>query len=603
MPTKAYSYIRFSTPEQAKGHSIRRQEELSAAYAEEHGLELDNSLKMTDKGISGYKGDNINKGKLGFFIKKVDEGVVLPGSYLLVESLDRLSRDRVSEALRLFLSILDKGIVIVTLSDGKKYDNEHINDIDLIISLLIMSRAHEESATKGKRVKAAWDQKKREIRDKKLTKWSPKWVYLPKDRKKFIVIEERAKRVNEIFKWSANGLGTSLIIKRLERLGIEPWDMGQKGMTGKRPAKKWYMSYVQRLLHNRAVLGEYRLRRSDLPEGFEVIYDYYPKIVSEELFYRVKEARKSRDVNRGGRGAGPRGATYSNLFSGIAFCGYSIENNMGIHHCAGNMVRMTKVNKGKKDRYLQCSRLKDGNSGCELCRKMWPYDKFETSFLIHVRDVDASVLTAAPDEFEREIDNLKKTIQADKGRLLEIHKDLKKITDVAMSKDQIPNVLIIKMNDLENEEITIKKRLDEWRSNLKAKEHEYEQSDQKAIQLENLIDQMYSLSGDKLFDFRLQLSELLKSSITLIEMYPTGKVIDNAFIEKVKNELGDDASEVMLKQAKQTKKFNYPFFIVVYKSGHQRIVVPDTKDPTKLDMSVKWDESGPSEILMNWDLL
>jgi len=52
MPTKAYSYIRFSTPEQAKGHSIRRQEELSAAYAEEHGLELDNSLKMTDKGVN-----------------------------------------------------------------------------------------------------------------------------------------------------------------------------------------------------------------------------------------------------------------------------------------------------------------------------------------------------------------------------------------------------------------------------------------------------------------------------------------------------------------------------------------------------------------------
>ena len=35
---RAYSYIRFSTPEQAEGDSLRRQLEDSIAYAEEHGL-------------------------------------------------------------------------------------------------------------------------------------------------------------------------------------------------------------------------------------------------------------------------------------------------------------------------------------------------------------------------------------------------------------------------------------------------------------------------------------------------------------------------------------------------------------------------------------
>ena len=34
---KAYSYIRFSTPEQANGDSFRRQTELSNRYAEQGG--------------------------------------------------------------------------------------------------------------------------------------------------------------------------------------------------------------------------------------------------------------------------------------------------------------------------------------------------------------------------------------------------------------------------------------------------------------------------------------------------------------------------------------------------------------------------------------
>jgi hypothetical protein len=37
----AYSYIRFSTPEQEKGDSLRRQEKDAEDYAKKHGLTLD----------------------------------------------------------------------------------------------------------------------------------------------------------------------------------------------------------------------------------------------------------------------------------------------------------------------------------------------------------------------------------------------------------------------------------------------------------------------------------------------------------------------------------------------------------------------------------
>ena len=54
----AYSYVRFSTPEQIKGDSIRRQVELSQNYAEAHCLTLDDSLQLTDLGVSAFNSAN-----------------------------------------------------------------------------------------------------------------------------------------------------------------------------------------------------------------------------------------------------------------------------------------------------------------------------------------------------------------------------------------------------------------------------------------------------------------------------------------------------------------------------------------------------------------
>ena len=112
MPT-AYSYIRFSTPEQQKGDSLRRQLELSQAYAAKHGLILDESLNLRDLGISAFKGKNVERGALGAFIQAIDLGLVKKGSFLLVESLDRISRNTVLDALNVFTTIINKGVTIV----------------------------------------------------------------------------------------------------------------------------------------------------------------------------------------------------------------------------------------------------------------------------------------------------------------------------------------------------------------------------------------------------------------------------------------------------------------------------------------------------------
>lgn len=94
----AYSYVRFSSDRQKHGQSLSRQTKLSADWCAANGAVLDTELNLHDLGVSAFRGKNLNEGALGAFVKAVDEGRVPKGSYLLIESFDRLSRQEVDVA-------------------------------------------------------------------------------------------------------------------------------------------------------------------------------------------------------------------------------------------------------------------------------------------------------------------------------------------------------------------------------------------------------------------------------------------------------------------------------------------------------------------------
>src|SRR5262249_43500699 len=94
---RAFSYVRFSTPEQSKGGSLERQRGLSQAYCERKGLALDNTLTLHDLGVSAFRGDNAKQGHLAAFLEAVTIGKVPQGSVLIVESVDRISRQGIDE--------------------------------------------------------------------------------------------------------------------------------------------------------------------------------------------------------------------------------------------------------------------------------------------------------------------------------------------------------------------------------------------------------------------------------------------------------------------------------------------------------------------------
>jgi DNA invertase Pin-like site-specific DNA recombinase len=122
--TDAYSYLRFSSSKQASGDSVRRQTKLAREYCETHGLTLRDEFTYQDLGVSAYKGDNAKTGHLADFLKAVERGQVKKGSYLLVESLDRISRAASHVAAGLLTDLVEADITVVTLLDEHVWDKK-----------------------------------------------------------------------------------------------------------------------------------------------------------------------------------------------------------------------------------------------------------------------------------------------------------------------------------------------------------------------------------------------------------------------------------------------------------------------------------------------
>lgn len=327
----AYSYVRFSTAKQELGDSLRRQVEMARRYAAEHQLRLAET-SFQDLGVSGFKGKNAQAGALAAFMGAVKSGVVAPGSFLLIEQFDRLSRDQVTKALRLLLDLVENDITVVTMVDGKVWNRETVQDVtNVLTSVILMSRAHEESKAKSARLTEVWEQKKLNagvVGGRIVTSECPRWLRPKADKSGFEVIQDRVDSVRKVFEMRINGHG---IVGIVSRANDERWPV-----PGKPPVRKpgedaetfkqrsatemtWHTSTVGRLLRNRAVLGEYQPHKNGedgerLPVG-DAVVGYYPAILDETTFLRAQAK-----AERSGRFPGRRDASLKNWLQGLLKC-------------------------------------------------------------------------------------------------------------------------------------------------------------------------------------------------------------------------------------------------------------------------------------------
>jgi hypothetical protein len=249
-----------------------------------------------------------------------------------------MSRQEVLKSLGVFIEIVNSGVNIITLADGRTY-TAATGFEDLIFSIVSMSRAHDESRTKSIRLSAAWSNKRKNAETRKLTAQCPGWLKLSSDKKRFEVIQKRADIVVSIFQDSTAGVGNYSITRRLNETHVPPFGR----------SRGWRSSSVNKILANRAVLGEFQPHRlmdgRRVPDG-DAIKDYFPAIIDEQLFYRAQNARDQRRV----KGAGRKGPNVSNLFSGLATCAY-----------CGSKMRFENKGPGPKGgTYLVCDSARRG---------------------------------------------------------------------------------------------------------------------------------------------------------------------------------------------------------------------------------------------------
>lgn len=329
---KVYSYTRFSDPKQALGHSADRQLQYAKTWAAERGLILDESLSLKDEGLSAFHQQHIKQGALGVFLLAVDEGRIPPGSVLIVEGLDRLSRAEPIQAQAQLAQIINAGITVVTASDGREYNREKLKaqPMDLVYSLLVMIRAHEESDTKSKRVKAAIRRQCegwmagtyrgliRNGSDANWLRWTgSEWELIP----------ERVEIAMFAISKYKEGLGADRVFKLMLERG---YSLNTFGVNAQQ---------IYRLIKLPALKGAKRISIDG--DSFE-LPEYYPRLMSDVEFDELQMLTTQRSRRR------PKGAIPGVVTGiGMTYCGY----------CGTSMTGVNQMVKARPDGTLRdCNR-------------------------------------------------------------------------------------------------------------------------------------------------------------------------------------------------------------------------------------------------------
>lgn len=244
------------------------------------------------------------------------------------------------------------------------------------------------------------------------TKALPAWLRV-NDQGKLVAIPEAAKTIRMIFDLRSKGIGKLTIERKLN--AEAPWTPPQRKGRGK---AGWRASYIQKILGNRAVIGEYQPHVLEggrggkrTPVG-DPIPGYYPAIVDPALFYAVQPAREG---NRGRTGKA------RNLLAHLARCAY----------CGGPMAYAAK---GPRWVYLACD---NGCRGVGCKRHSIAYQECEETLLENCQRLRPEQVLPKPGEQAAACQALRQRLAGIDGEITDIEAQLVNLTDqVAATKLQ-----------------------------------------------------------------------------------------------------------------------------------------------------------------------
>ncbi len=322
---RCYSYCRFSDKKQKQGDSLRRQIQMAEDWVnarKKDGFFLDTE-KLWDLGLSGYYRENLDPeiGKLAQFIERANKGEIERGSYLIVEKIDRFSRAEPLEICGLISRLVhNNGINFVILSPIEMIITKE-NIADLNVSLVITMEcqfANQFSRTTSARVGKYWKLKREEIQSgKQKTQHYPDWIDFVKETQEVNLNTEKQKAILFLFEQTIIGLGQIQLVKIMN----EKFSAISRQRKDARPPK-WNTAYISKLLNDRRLLGEHQSYKmmnqtKRIPDG-EPVKGYFPRVVSDELFYKAQAAKAKRKTKRT-----EEVSDFINLFKGLIYSHYT----------------------------------------------------------------------------------------------------------------------------------------------------------------------------------------------------------------------------------------------------------------------------------------
>lgn len=337
-----------------QGDSYRRQLKATSEFAASRGWQLADTSYF-DQGKSAFRGGNARDGKLGEFLEAIETGAVPKGSVLVIEALDRLSRDDPWDSIPVLRRIIKAGVSIATTINGRVYGEADLgggSGYELVEIIVLLMQGHEESRKKSERHKANWQNKRSLAEGPKrqpMSARAPAWLTLSEDRESFLLVEDRVAIVRRIFEEYLAGAGAHRIAAMLNKDGIKPFGR----------AALWHRSYVLKIIRNRAVIGECVPNVMDHEEDGQrrtrpltPVPDYFPQIIDPDVFSRAAAMRSSRRAPSTRKGSRP----VSHVLAGLARC----------PRCGSSMGRVSKGSGPKAGHpKLVCYRARS-KAGCEV---------------------------------------------------------------------------------------------------------------------------------------------------------------------------------------------------------------------------------------------
>ena len=348
-------YCRLSRDDELAGesNSISNQKSIISKFCRDNGLK--NLQYFVD---DGYSGTNFNRPAWTELLDKIENVEV---GTLVVKDMSRLGRDYLKVGFYTEVLFVEKGVRFIAINNGIDSQNQQDSDFTPFLNIINEWYAKDTS----KKIRAVM-KSKGEAGEYLCT--NPPYGYLkdPDNKKRWIVDEEAAKVVEDIFSLCVAGNGPSQIARILKNQQIDtPTIHYQK--IGK-PIKNclpmndydWDQKTVSEILERSEYLGHtvnfkthkqsYKIKKTvDNPkEQWKIFPNTHEPIVDEETFNRVQELRKNkRRPTRTGK---------TNMFSGIVRCA----------DCKAKMYYCTTKNFDKRQDHFVCStsRIK-GKDVCE----------------------------------------------------------------------------------------------------------------------------------------------------------------------------------------------------------------------------------------------